>query len=229
MCSRYLIGDGTFEALKEGFCEILDEEGEDFFLPFLNLRGDIRPSMAAPVLLRETVWRKGAESMADGGRPDSGGAGCDNSRLRMKKYIWGFPGVEGKGLIINARCETALVKRLFAESVQKRRCLIPAVGFYEWSERKDPYFFAPKGQDGGKGRLLLMAGFYRKWEGQERFVILTTQANASVQGVHPRMPLILSMEEAREWLREDCEVSRLLAKTPEELAREPLGQLSLFS
>ena len=58
MCSRYLIGDGTFEALKEGFFEILDEEGEDFFLPFLNLRGDIRPSMAAPVLLRETVGRK---------------------------------------------------------------------------------------------------------------------------------------------------------------------------
>lgn len=229
MCSRYLIGDGTFEALKEGFCEILDEEGEDFFLPFLSLRGDIRPSMAAPVLLRETVWRKGAESMADGGRPGSGGAGCDNSRLRMKKCIWGFPGVEGKGLIINARCETALDKRLFAESVQKRRCLIPAAGFYEWSERKDPYFFAPKGQEGGKGRLLLMAGFHRKWEGQERFVILTTQANASVQGVHPRMPLILNMEEAREWLREDCEVPRLLTKTPEELAREPLGQLSLFS
>ena len=60
-------------------------------------------------------------------------------------------------------------------------------------------------------------------------MILTTQANPSVCGVHPRMPLILNMEEAREWLREDCEVSRLLAKTPEELMREPLGQLSLFS
>ena len=38
MCSRYLIVDGTFEALEEGFLEILDEEGEDFFLPLLNLR-----------------------------------------------------------------------------------------------------------------------------------------------------------------------------------------------
>ena len=161
MCSRYLIGDGTFEALKEGFFEILDEEGEDFFLPFLSLRGDIRPSMAAPVLVREP-----------------------SGRLCMKKYVWGFPGVEGKGLIINARCETVLEKRLFAESVQNRRCLIPAAGFYEWSEKKDPYFFAPKGLEGGKGRLLLMAGFHRKWEGQERFVILTTQANASVHGVH---------------------------------------------
>lgn len=225
MCSRYLIGDGTFEALKEGFFEILDEEGEDFFLPFLSLRGDIRPSMAAPVLLRETSGEREMAERADGRKEQDAGT---PDRLRMKKYIWGFPGVEGKGLIINARCETALDKRLFAESVQKRRCLIPAAGFYEWSERKDPYFFAPKGPEDGKGRLLLMAGFYRKWEGQERFVILTTQANASVQGVHPRMPLLLSMEEAREWLREDCEVSRLLAKTPEELMREPLGQLSLF-
>ena len=205
MCSRYLIGDGTFEALKEGFFEILDEEGEDFFLPFLSLRGDIRPSMAAPVLVREP-----------------------SGRLCMKKYVWGFPGVEGKGLIINARCETVLEKRLFAESVQNRRCLIPAAGFYEWSEKKDPYFFAPKGLEGGKGRLLLMVGFHRKWEGQERFVILTTQANASVHGVHSRMPLILNMEEAREWLREDCGFYGLLTKTPAELIREPLGQLSLF-
>ena len=91
MCSRYLIGDGTFEALKEGFCEILDEEGEDFFLPFLSLRGDIRPSMAAPVLLRETVWRKGAESMADGGRPGSGGAGCGYIRIRRNTENWFNP------------------------------------------------------------------------------------------------------------------------------------------
>ena len=153
MCSRYLIGDGTFEALKEGFFEILDEEGEDSFLPFLSLRGDIRPSMAAPVLLRETSGEREMAERADGRKEQAAGA---PDRLRMKKYIWGFPGVEGKGLIINARCETALDKKLFAESVQKRRCLIPAAGFYEWSERKDPYFFAPKGQEGGKGRLLLM-------------------------------------------------------------------------
>lgn len=218
MCSRYLIGDGTYEALKEGFFEILDEEGEDFFLPFLSLRGDIRPSMEAPVLIRET--EKNQTGM--------NGNGNSEGRLRLRKYVWGFPGVDGKGLIINARCETAADKKLFAESVQKRRCLIPAAGFYEWSGKKDPYFFAPGNPAGEKGSLLLMAGIYRKWEGQERFVILTTRANASVRGVHPRMPLILNREDAREWLREDCETARLLAKVPEELEREPLGQLSLF-
>ena len=55
MCSRYLIGDGMFEALKEGAFDLVPEEGEDFFLPFLSLRGDIRPSMQAPVLARETA------------------------------------------------------------------------------------------------------------------------------------------------------------------------------
>lgn len=146
--------------------------------------------------------------------------------------VWGFPAPEGKGLVINARCETVLEKKLFSESVRTRRCLIPASGFYEWSQRKDPYFFAPQSvglqsfgmqsvgsQNSGpqsfgpqsvgpqsgqeKGRLLLMAGFYRSWEGTERFVILTTRANASVCGVHPRMPLILEPEDARLWLEAD--------------------------
>ena len=121
--------------------------------------------------------------------------------------VWGFPAPEGKGLVINARCETVLEKKLFSESVRTRRCLIPASGFYEWSQRKDPYFFAPQsvGPQSGqeKGRLLLMAGFYRSWEGTERFVILTTRANASVCGVHPRMPLILEPEDARLWLEAD--------------------------
>ena len=44
-----------FEALKEGAFDLVPEEGEDFFLPFLSLRGDIRPSMQAPVLARETA------------------------------------------------------------------------------------------------------------------------------------------------------------------------------
>ena len=263
MCSRYLIGDGMFEALKEGFFDLAPEEGEDFFLPFLRLRGDIRPSMQAPVLVREPAWTEDLGRPGEpqgGGRPkhdrrpgEPQGGGLDGLRgglnrdgnpyggghgrpgageLRLKKMVWGFPAQEGKGLVINARCETVLEKKLFSESVRTRRCLIPASGFYEWSQRKDPYFFAPQSvgpqsfgmqsvgsQNSGpqsfgpqsvgpqsgqeKGRLLLMAGFYRSWEGTERFVILTTRANASVCGVHPRMPLILEPEDARLWLEAD--------------------------
>ena len=144
-------------------------------------------------------------------------------RLTADVMTWGFPGIDKGKLLINARAESALEKKTFRESMLHRRCIIPARGFYEWDRSRTKFSYERK-----DAPVLFMAGCYDLYEDEERFVILTTQANASVQGVHPRMPLILNMEEAREWLREDCEVSRLLAKTPEELMREPLGQLSLF-
>ena len=66
-------------------------------------------------------------------RPDAGG-----------RITWGFPGFDKKGVIFNARSETALEKKTFRDSVKERRCIIPATGFYEWSEKKDKYFSAPR-------------------------------------------------------------------------------------
>ena len=215
MCSRYRMEDRIWEALEEGFPEIAAEEREDRFRPFLSLRGDIRPSMSAPVLVQKRS------------EPAASLESC-RSMPEMKSCSWGFPDIQGKGLIINARCETVLEKKLFSESVRNRRCLIPASGFYEWSQQKDPYFFTRKGAENRRSGLLLMAGFYRKWDGQDRFVILTTQANESIKEIHPRMPLILTAEEGRKWLAEDGSFVSLLKKRPEELDREPLGQLSLF-
>lgn len=209
MCSRYHIRDKMPEMLKKIFPEEIQEDQEAAVCPPLLMTScDILPSMKAPVLIR----RQG--------------------RLCMLEAVWGFPGIEGKGLIINARSETALEKRMFAESVEKRRCLVPASGFYEWSETKDKYYFTPgKRNTGDTASALLMAGCYRRWEGETRFVILTTSANSSVGRIHPRMPLILEGEEAEKWLAEGEEasaISQLLKKAPAELEREQTGQLSLF-
>ena len=54
---------------------------------------------------------------------------------------WGFPHHTGKGLIINARSETALEKPIFRDSLLQRRCVIPAGGFYEWSRLKEKVDF----------------------------------------------------------------------------------------
>ena len=143
------------------------------------------------------------------------------SGMEPELMSWGYR--TAGPLVINARAETAAERRTFRESVLHRRCVIPAKGFWEWNKSKEKFSF-----ERPDAQVMFMAGCYDCFDGQERFVILTTQANASVRGVHPRMPLILELSEAKEWLREDCEVSRLLAKTPEELMREPLGQLSLF-
>ena len=74
-----------------------------------------------------------------------------------------------------------------------------------------------------------MAGCYRRFENEDRFVIITTQANDSVSRVHDRMPLILEKDELEAWLYDDHFLNFALNKTPAELEkRQEYEQLSLF-
>ncbi len=109
--------------------------------------------------------------------------------------IWGFPNFRNKGVIINARSETAREKRLFGSSLEKRRCVIPSTGFYEWDAGKKKYLFRmPESQ------MLYMAGIYNQFEGENRFVILTTDANSSMAEVHSRMPVIIPKDRIHDWI-----------------------------
>lgn len=138
----------------------------------------------------------------------------------------GLSGVLGKGLLINARAEAILDKKTFRDSVLHRRCVIPAHHFYEWSKNKEKYTFQSPKQDA----TLFMAGCYQIYNGQNRFVILTTQANASVAPVHERMPLLLERQELEDWIMEDAAVEFILAKKPILLNRTAeYEQLKLFS
>lgn len=105
--------------------------------------------------------------------------------------------------MINARSESAAEKSAFAAAFQQRRCLIPASGFYEWQ---------PLGKHASQpwhitrvdGRPLIFAGLWERWERadevRETCTILTTSANAFMGLIHERMPVILSLEDARAWL-----------------------------
>lgn len=137
---------------------------------------------------------------------------------------WGFPGYQGKGLIINARSEGVLEKPFFRESILHRRCIIPAKGFYEWNKAKEKCTFYREDSP-----VVWMAGCYKEYKGENRFVILTTQANASVAAVHDRMPLILEQKEAEAWLLDGQIVEFLLHKTPPLLERaQEYEQMTLF-
>ena len=144
--------------------------------------------------------------------------------LAAEQMRWGFPGFEKGKLLINARAETALERPTVRESVQDRRCIIPARGFYEWNKSKEKFTFERK-----ETPVLFMAGCYNRYEGQERFVILTTDANSSVAPVHNRMPLILEPEELGDWVLDDQATESLLHKTPVLLEqRAEYEQMRLF-
>ena len=148
----------------------------------------------------------------------------EGNHLAAEQMRWGFPGFEKGKLLINARAETALERPTFRESVQDRRCIIPARGFYEWNKSKEKFIFERKGTP-----VLFMAGCYNRYEGQERFVILTTEANPSVSPVHNRMPLILEPEELKDWVLDDQATESLLHKTPVLLEqRAEYEQMRLF-
>jgi len=109
--------------------------------------------------------------------------------------------------MINARSESILDKPAFRLAFQRRRCLIPSDGFYEWrndpEQGKIPVSFSLK-----SGAPFAFAGLWEIWrppamEPIRSCTILTTDANELVSDVHNRMPVILPRDLEREWLRLD--------------------------
>lgn len=105
--------------------------------------------------------------------------------------------------LINARSETAAEKPAFRHAVKRRRCLIPASGFYEWrreGEAKVPLYIRLK-----DGSPMAFAGIWEAWtppEGPavESFSILTTAANDLLAAIHDRMPVLIDPADRPAWL-----------------------------
>jgi putative SOS response-associated peptidase YedK len=106
-------------------------------------------------------------------------------------------------LLINARGETVSEKPAFRNAMQRRRCLFPADGFYEWKpdgERKRPYFIRPRA-----GGPIAFAGLWETWMGPngeevDTACIVTTRANRTLAPIHDRMPLVIAPEAFDLWL-----------------------------
>ena len=146
----------------------------------------------------------------------------NEGKLHAGQMRWGFPSYRSGNLMINARCESALQKPMFSESVMRRRCVIPAAGFYEWDRKKEKVIFTLPDKP-----LLYLAGIFRPYGPEMRFVILTREANASMAPVHDRMPLILSNSEVESWISDAAAADRLLAKQlPALKAQRPFEQMS---
>lgn len=135
--------------------------------------GEIFPTNHAPILLQE------------------------GNNLVPEAVKWGFPNFHNKGVVINARAETAPEKPMFRRSLEGKRCIIPSCGFYEWSHSgpKTKYQFNLP-----ENGALYMAGLYNDFNGERRFTILTTAANRSIVDIHNRMPVVLTRQEMNQWI-----------------------------
>jgi len=109
-------------------------------------------------------------------------------------------------LLINARAETVLDKPAYKNAMKRRRCLVPADGFYEWrraGDRKQPFFVRKKG-----GGPVAFAGLWETWTGPngeelETAAIVTTNANATLAPIHERMPVVIPEDAFDLWLNNE--------------------------
>ena len=127
-------------------------------------------------------------------------------------------------LLINARGESATEKPAFRAAMKRRRCLIPADGFYEWQAvggRKQPFYVRAK-----SGAPFAFAGLWETWTGPngeelDTATIVTTRANRTLAPIHDRMPVVVPPEAFNLWL--DCAnvdaqtAAALITPAPEDL------------
>ena len=123
---------------------------------------------------------------------------------RYQAMKWGFTGFDGKP-VINARSETAREKPMFKQSMYKRRCLIPASGYYEWQrdgDKKIKYQFFISDSP------MYFAGCWRQDNNSPlcTFVILTKAASGGLEAIHTRMPVIIPKDFFEVWLNDSPEI-----------------------
>lgn len=195
-------------------------------------RYNIAPTVTVPVVRLDP--RRPPTEQAD-----------DPTRRQVEPMRWGLVPSWAKDASVgnrmfNARAESLADKPAFRRALARRRCLVPASGWYEWRKlpgpagdrkvRKQAYYMTP--QDGS---LLAFAGLWEYWkpaddpdgEAVVSMTIVTTASVGPLQDVHERMPLVLPAAEWSDWLSPDVDPTPLLTTTPEALVEalelRPIG------
>ncbi|MFL6144468.1 MAG: SOS response-associated peptidase [Labedaea sp.] len=162
-------------------------------------------------------------------RDEEGNPDPDTTVRSLRVMRWGLVPHWAKdksigAKMINARADSAASKPAFKSSLAKRRCLVPADGWYEWRREggvKQPFYLTSP-----DGASLAFAGLWATWRDKAEpesdplvsYTILTTDAVGQLTDIHDRMPLLLPRESWAAWLDPDREdVSELLASPPAEL------------
>lgn len=222
MCGRYTLVHSHKEILKRFRITKAHLESK--------IRFNIAPSQKIPIVIYDSAVQSEASpdpmQTIDG---DFESGSSEESRRFLELAQWGLVPTWARGdskmrPMINARAETAAEKPSFRSAFKKRRCLIPADGFYEWKNEKGkkiPVRITLKDTP-----LFAFAGLYEDSKDSEgakvrTCTILTVEANSKIAPVHERMPVILKPESEDIWLRTDAEdkerLMSCLVPCPEEL------------
>ena len=185
MCGRYRLS--RIDLLLAAYRDIFRGTFEEFSEIHITHRFNIAPSQNVPII----------RATKDG-----------TPKLELAR--WGFIPSWTKGkpksAPINAKAETVDTSGMFRQAFARRRCLVPADGFYEWQGARPPRrpFFIHKTDDS----LFCFAGLWEQWRGSESaepldtFTIITTTPNSLIEKIHNRMPVILRPQNYSAWLNE---------------------------
>jgi putative SOS response-associated peptidase YedK len=134
----------------------------------------------------------------------------NDGRNQLDFYVWGLipswakdPAIGNR--MINARAETLIEKPSFRNAFRRRRCLIPADGFYEWKQEPGRKTKIPTYVRLKDGKPFAFAGLWERWDSPDgstvfSCTIITTQPNELMQEIHNRMPVILPEAAYPLWL-----------------------------
>jgi len=193
MCGRFYIPEKDIDDFA-GLVNKIEKE-------LLKKAGEIYPGDYAPIITPKTKI------------DSTSNLGPNKIHHSVHAVKWGFPVIKGRP-IINARSETVRVKPMFKLPFAKRRCLIPARGFFEWkndddSKKKIKHFISLI-----DNRMMYLAGFYWFFKDKDDilspyFTILTTEANEDMKAIHDRMPVIITDINKEIWLNEGTDNNKI--------------------
>jgi putative SOS response-associated peptidase YedK len=212
MCGRYTLT--SHEQIAEDLQASLDVSVTAD--PWWKPRFNVAPTQPAPVVIAQD----GAPAIRT----------IELMRWGLVPF-WAEPGKK-LPLMINARVESLMAKQMFRDALERKRCLVPASGFFEWVRSGDrqparPFYFHPP-----DGHLIAFAGLWarhRDPHGNElhSFTIITTRANPLVRPIHDRMPIVLAPDDRAAWLASDldADAARALLGHPagDDWLREPVS------
>jgi len=186
MCGRFNIIDNPLTQL------IMEVVGGD--VPWtLTTEYNIAPTQTVPVLRR------------------SGEEDWDMPSMRWWLVPFWSPQPSTKYSMFNAKSETLTTSSAYKEPFRKRRCVIPASGYYEWKKEgsiKVPYYIEPATESG-----FAFAGLWDRWHRGDQIIescaIVTAASPDSMKNIHHRIPVHLTVDQAKTWANQQTESSRL--------------------